>query len=142
VPAYLESTDYPNLIPQGQQIATISVPAVLAVYDWPKNTDRYRRLVRLVDYLFERLERLQKDPGYHEKWKDVNIAAKVPGWTRFQPLQDKLDKAMVATEPPKGDGAPLRNLVERAAPNDPAEQERLFKLLKQFLETNKTPSKQ
>ena len=92
-PAYLEHADYPALIPQGQQIATISVPAVLAVYDWPKNTDRYQRLDRVVEYLFERFEKLQKEPGYHEKWKDVNLAASVPGWTRFKPLQDKLDKA-------------------------------------------------
>ena len=91
-PAYLEHADYPALIPQGQQIATISVPAVLAVYDWPKDTDRYQRLVRVVDYLFDRFEKLQKEPGYHEKWKDVNLAAKVPGWQRFKPLQDRLDK--------------------------------------------------
>ena len=98
-PAYLEHADYPALIPQGQQVATISVPAVLAVYDWPKDTDRYQRLVRVVDYLFDRFEKLQKEPGYHEKWKDVNLAAKVPGWQRFKPLQDRLDK--VATAAPR-----------------------------------------
>ena len=98
-PAYLEHADYPALIPQGQQIATISVPAVLAVYDWPKDTDRYQRLSRVVDYLFDRFEKLQKEPGYHEKWKDVNLAANVPGWQRFKPLQDKLDK--VAAAPPR-----------------------------------------
>ena len=91
-PAYLEHADYPGLIPQGQQIATISVPAVLAVYDWPKDTDRYQRLVRVVDYLFDRFEKLQKEPGYHEKWKDVNLAGQVPGWQRFRPLQERLDK--------------------------------------------------
>ena len=80
-------------------MATISVPAVLAVYDWPKDTDRYQRLVRVVDYLFDRFEKLQKEPGYHEKWKDVNLAAKVPGWQRFKPLQDRLDK--VATAAPR-----------------------------------------
>jgi TRAP-type uncharacterized transport system substrate-binding protein len=92
-PAYLEHTDYPALIPQGRQVPTISVPAVLAVYDWPRNSDRYQRLARLVDYLLTRFEKLQKEPGYHEKWRDVNLAGKVPGWKRFQPLQDKLDKA-------------------------------------------------
>ena len=128
-PAYLENADYPNLIPRGRQIATISVPTVLAVFDWPKNTDRYLRLVRVVDYLFERFERLQKEPGYHEKWKDVNLAGKVPGWTRFRPLQDKLDKAMVATAPGSLDPELLRAQAARAAPNDLAEQERLFKRL-------------
>ena len=115
-PSYLENTDYPALIPQGGQIATIAVPAVLAVFDWPRGSDRYPRLVRLVDYLFARIERLQKEPGYHEKWKDVNIAANVPGWKRFQPLQDKLDKlsgitalsARNSTSAPTGQSAPRR----------------------------------
>jgi TRAP-type uncharacterized transport system substrate-binding protein len=96
LPAYLEPADYPNLIPAGTQVATVSVPAVLAVYDWPKDSDRYRRLLRVVDYLFERFEKLQKEPGYHVKWKDVNLAAKVPGWTRFGPMQDKLNQTLAS----------------------------------------------
>jgi TRAP-type uncharacterized transport system substrate-binding protein len=137
-PAYLENADYPALIPQGQQVATISVPAVLAVYDWPKDTDRYQRLARVVDYLFDRFEKLQKEPGYHEKWKDVNLAAKVPGWQRFKPLQDRLDK--VATVAPRPvDATQLRAQAARAAPNDPNEQERLFN---QFLEWNRKQSRQ
>jgi TRAP-type uncharacterized transport system substrate-binding protein len=114
-PTFLEHADYPGLIPQGQQIATISVPAVLAVYDWPKNTNRYQRLVRVVDYLFERFDRLQKEPGYHEKWKDVNLAGKVPGWTRFKPLQDKLDKAVVTGATSSIDAAQLRPRAKRAS---------------------------
>src|SRR5438045_9436725 len=54
-PAYLDHTDYPGLIPQGQQIVTISVPTVLAVYAWPSDSNRYRRLERVSDYLFARL---------------------------------------------------------------------------------------
>jgi TRAP-type uncharacterized transport system substrate-binding protein len=96
-PAYLEASDYPNLIKDGQRIATISVPAVLAVYDWQKGSDRYQRLVRMIGYLFDRFELLQKQPGYHEKWMDVNLAATVPGWTRFRPLQDRLDKVSAGT---------------------------------------------
>ena len=137
-PAYLEHADYPALIPQGQQVATISVPAVLAVYDWPKDTDRYQRLVRVVDYLFERFERLQKEPGYHEKWKDVNLAAQVPGWQRFKPLQDRLDKVAMAA-PRNIDPVQLRAQAARAAPNDATEQERLFK---QFLEWNRKQTRQ
>jgi hypothetical protein len=33
-----------------------------------------------VDYLFDRFESLQKEPGYHENWKDVNLAAQVRTW--------------------------------------------------------------
>jgi TRAP-type uncharacterized transport system substrate-binding protein len=137
-PAYLEHTDYPNLITKDQRVATVSVPAVLAVYDWPKDTDRYQRLVRLVDYLFDRFEKLQKEPGYLEKWKDVNLAATVPGWQRFKPLQDKLDKVAV-TAARNIDPGLARAQAARTAPHDPAEQERLFK---QFLEWSRTQGKQ
>jgi TRAP-type uncharacterized transport system substrate-binding protein len=129
-PAYLEHADYPALIPQGQQIATISVPAVLAVYDWSRESDRQRRLIRLVDYLFERFEKLQKEPGYHEKWKDVNLAATVPGWERFKPMQEKLAAAGLRAV----NTSQLRAQAQRAAPYDHAEQERLFQ---QFLEWNR-----
>jgi hypothetical protein len=109
------------------------VPAVLAVYDWPKDTDRYKRLVRVVDYLFDRFERLQKEPGYHEKWKDVNLAASVPGWQRFKPLQEKLDKLATASTRP---ASPMQARAPAApiATTDPAEQERMFQ---RFLEWNK-----
>ncbi len=92
MPSYLEAADYPALIPAGQRIPTISVPAVLAVYDWPADTDRHRRVVRFVEYMFQRFEKLQTEPGYHPKWKDVNLAANVPGWQRFRPLQERLDR--------------------------------------------------
>jgi hypothetical protein len=137
-PAYLEASDYPNLIPEGTRVATISVPAVVAVYDWPKDTDRYQRLVRLVNYLFDRFERLHKEPGYHEKWKDVNLAANVPGWKRFGPMQAKLDAATTVAAP-RVDSAQARTQAARAAPNDPIEQERLFQ---QFLQWHKKQSKQ
>jgi len=34
LPAQLESSDYPGLIPEGQRIRTIAVASLLAIYDW------------------------------------------------------------------------------------------------------------
>ncbi|MBN9564390.1 MAG: C4-dicarboxylate ABC transporter substrate-binding protein [Alphaproteobacteria bacterium] len=90
-PSVLTSKDYPQLIPEGQVIPTISVPTILAAYNWPKGSDHYLRLARLVDHLFSRLDRLQ-GPGFHPAWKNVNIAAQVPGLTRFVPAQEWLDQ--------------------------------------------------
>ena len=145
LPAYLEHEDYPALIPKGSRVATIAVPAVLAVYDWPTDTERYRRMVRFVDYLLERLPKLQTEAGYHKNWKDVNLAAAVPGWQRFRPLTERLERA--ERERPKSSSAAsaagataqlpsaaedaARQQAARAAPGNPAEQERLFK---EFLE--------
>ena len=44
--------DYPSLVPDGQTVDTIAVPAVLAVFNWPKGSDRYRRIERFTERLF------------------------------------------------------------------------------------------
>jgi uncharacterized protein len=87
----LSSQDYPALLPPGQQIDTIAVPAVLAVYNWPSKGDRYRRVQRFVERLFENWDKFQQ-PAFHPKWRDVNLAATVPGWTRFAVAQEMLQR--------------------------------------------------
>lgn len=137
VPAELTSSDYASLIPQGQSIETISVPALLAVYNWNKDThvDRYRRCVRFVEYLFARFEKL-RGPPYQPGWKQINLAGTVPGWTRFPPAQEQLDKIEAKSaglDPSRGKQA--GPAVTRSA----GEQERLFQ---QFLEWSKNRQKQ
>jgi TRAP transporter TAXI family solute receptor len=83
--------DYPNLLEGNDRIDTIAVPAVLAVFNWGSDTDRYRKVQRFVQYLFNNFSKLQRPP-YHPKWRDVNLAATVPGWTRYGVAQDMLDK--------------------------------------------------
>jgi TRAP-type uncharacterized transport system substrate-binding protein len=85
------SADYPNLVAPGEHIDTIAVPSVLAVYNWPKNSDRYRRVERFTQRLFTNFDKLQKPP-YHPKWKDVNLAASIPGWTRFSVAEAELQQ--------------------------------------------------
>jgi TRAP-type uncharacterized transport system substrate-binding protein len=89
VPTKLTSTDYPNLIPAGESVETIGVPQVLAVYNWAPNTDRYRRVARFVEYFFNRFDQFQKPP-FHPKWKEINLASSLPGWTRFQAAEELL----------------------------------------------------
>jgi uncharacterized protein len=54
------NADYPNLVPPGQTVDTLAVPTVLAVYNWPKGSERYRKAERFVTRLFENLEKLKK----------------------------------------------------------------------------------
>jgi TRAP-type uncharacterized transport system substrate-binding protein len=91
VPTKLTSTDYPNLIPAGQSVETIGVPQVLAVYNWPPNTDRYRRVARFVEYFFDRFDQFQKPP-FHAKWKEISLSSSLPGWTRFRAAEELLAK--------------------------------------------------
>lgn len=96
LPSSIDATDYPSLVPKGGRIATISVPTILAAYNWPQQSDRYRRVARLVDHLFGRLDRLQS-PGFDPKWKDVNLRASVPSLERFRPAQEWLDRPQAVT---------------------------------------------
>jgi len=90
LPASLEATDYPGLIPEGERIDTISVPTALVSYNWPPESDRYRRVTRFVDRLFGNIGKLQA-PGFDPKWKTINLGATVPGLERFLPAQQWLD---------------------------------------------------
>jgi len=91
LPAKLTPADYPAFIRQGEEIQTIAIPTILAAFNWPKGSNHYARVARLVDNLFGRLEVLQ-GPGYHPKWKDVVLNAQVPGLTRFGAAQEWLDR--------------------------------------------------
>jgi TRAP-type uncharacterized transport system substrate-binding protein len=126
------SQDYPNLVAPGERVDTIAVPAVLAVFNWSKtaNNDRYRRVERFVQYLFERWDRFQKPP-FHPKWRDINLAATVPGWNRWSVAEEMLQK-MAAK--PKGDDqlsgdfqAYLNTRNDLPVARDPAQRDELYR---------------
>ena len=82
LPASLKHEDYPNLIPEGQAVASVSAGTVLAVYNWPAGSERHRRVKKFTEAFFSKLGAFY-EPGRHPKWREVNIAAEVPGWRRF-----------------------------------------------------------
>jgi TRAP-type uncharacterized transport system substrate-binding protein len=87
----LTSQEYPGLVPAGQTVDTIAVPSVLAVLNWPKNAERYRRVQRFVEALYTKWDQFLLSPR-HPKWKEVNLAATLPGWTRWSAADDMLHK--------------------------------------------------
>ena len=91
LPSSLAHADYPGLIADGQSTDTVAVGAVMAVYNWDPNKERYKRVAAFVDAFFNGFEEFLKAPR-HPKWQEVNLAAELPGWTRFQPAQDWLDR--------------------------------------------------
>jgi hypothetical protein len=70
---------------------------VLLSFNWPKNSNRYSRVARFVDYLFSRIDKLQ-GAGFDPKWKSINIAATVPGMTRSNAAQAWLDRQSQAKQ--------------------------------------------
>src|SRR5215204_1532421 len=127
VPARLDATDYPGLIPAGESIRTIAVSTVLAVFNWPKSSGRFPRVARFIEAYFAKFAQLQQQP-FQPKWQEINIAGTVPGWTRYHVAQDLLAKAVPSgelslerisrrrsrtlrpAELPQAAGAPISNL--------------------------------
>jgi TRAP-type uncharacterized transport system substrate-binding protein len=99
LPAPLNHDDYPELIASGETVDTVAVSAVPFAYGWPKtNVDRYRRVQRFVEAFFPRIGEFQRPPR-HPKWHDVNLAATLPGWTRFEAAQAWLDSHQRGAHP-------------------------------------------
>ena len=111
LPAQLSSADYPNLVSAEAPVDTIAGEAILASYNWPVNSDRYRRLSLLVDAFFSKIALLQKPP-YHPKWAELAARAPVAGWTRFRAAQEWLDRDAPAV------AAASASVPARAQPQD------------------------
>jgi TRAP transporter TAXI family solute receptor len=139
-PARLTSEDYPSLIPKGSSVETVAVASVLASYNWPRDTDRYRRVATFIEAFFTKFPEFQK-PARHAKWREANINTALKGWKRFPAAEEWLAKnpqqrataASVAIDP-----GMVRAQAAKAAPNDPAAQERLFK---EFMEWARSQGK-
>jgi hypothetical protein len=126
LPATLATEDYPGLIAPGQKVETIAVSAVLIAFNWPKGTDRYRRIQRFVDNFFPRLSEFQKAPR-HPKWKEANLAAVMPGWKRFEGADEWLRKRDTMAQGEREQFNPfLAGRQEKAASLPSAERDRLF----------------
>jgi TRAP transporter TAXI family solute receptor len=95
LPARFTHADYPQLVSEDAPVDTMAVGSVLATFAWPPGNERYRKVSRFVDAFFGKFQSFMQPPR-HPKWKDVNLAAQVPGWTRFAPAQDWLKRQAVA----------------------------------------------
>lgn len=102
LPAELTHDDYHGLIKEGETVDTIAVGAVLIAYNWPRDTDRYRRIAKFVEAFFPRLAEFQKPPR-HSKWRETNLNATLPGWTRFAAAEEWLQKNRTQAQTPAPD---------------------------------------
>lgn len=139
VPATLTSQDYPGFIKPGEKVETLGVQTVLAVYNWPRESDRFRRVQRFIERYFDLFEKFHQPP-YHPKWKAVNLAANVPGWTRYSVADERLRQMTAAKQPPRVsiETSPRPKAVPTRPTADAADQEKLFQ---QFLEWSKKQKK-
>jgi TRAP-type uncharacterized transport system substrate-binding protein len=130
--------EYPTLISEGDTTTGLGVPAVLAVYNWPRQSDRARRVQRMVERMFANWEKFQTAPR-HPKWKEVNLAATVPGWTRWGPAEDLLQAMRTAQQQQAGNvraSGPATSRVDFDKLSD-AERQRLYQEFQQWQQRKK-----
>jgi hypothetical protein len=75
---------------------------VLVVADLRPQAERYRNVVNFVDVFFTEFQALLT-AGHHPKWHDVNLAAELPGWRRYPPAEQWLQKNIQVANAPKPD---------------------------------------
>src|SRR2546429_2191864 len=132
-----ETKDYPSLIAEGRKVDTIAVPAVLSVFNWPRRSDRYRRVERFVERLFTKWDQFLVAPR-HPKWREVNLGATVPGWTRHVIAEQMLERFYgpvgSGQEDMSRDFQAFLNRVGTGAPRSQADREALFRQFLQWRE--------
>jgi TRAP-type uncharacterized transport system substrate-binding protein len=140
LPTSLTHDDYPDLIPQGQDIDTIADEVVLIGYNWPKNTDRFRRVQRFVEAFFPKIAEFRKPPN-HPKWREVNLAVTVKGWKRFEPAEEWLATSRLAeAADSRADSPQLIAAPEPASPQRGAAPQRNEQLFQEFLRWRQSPA--
>jgi TRAP transporter TAXI family solute receptor len=137
LPATFTHEDYPNLVPEGQTVQTLAESAVLVSFNWPPNTDRYRRVAKFTQTFFEKFDEFLAD-SRHPKWKEVNLAATLPGWTRFAAAEEMVktlrQEQSLAQAKVKGDFDRFLTGVSPAGGQDAGNENDHEKLFRDFME--------
>jgi uncharacterized protein len=126
LPATFTHEDYPNLIATDEKIHTLAVGSVLIAYNSPRTSERYQRLERFVNAFFSRISEFE-NPAQHPKWKEINIAAVWPGWSRFAPAERWLKQRRLAAPDADARAEFERYLDQSGNVPSATERERLFK---------------
>ncbi|MDB5593191.1 MAG: hypothetical protein JWM36_152 [Hyphomicrobiales bacterium] len=151
-PAQITASDYPSLVTPGANVDTVAIGTVLVALDARPGSQRYKNLSKFTEAFFDGFAGL-RDAAHHPKWREVNLAADVPGWRRFMPAQKWLDRAPAlrdqrttdavkkADPPPQQRLDDFKSFVE-ARPDlskmSSPDQEKMFK---EFLQWNKEHGK-
>ena len=135
LPATLSSEDYPDLIAPERPVETLAVGTVLVAANWPKDSDRYRKIAKFVAVFFAKIGALQMPP-HHAKWREVNLAATMPGWSRFAAAEDWLTqhRELAETERERFDRFVAARRAQGGASqaSSSADRERLFRDYQQW----------
>jgi TRAP transporter TAXI family solute receptor len=112
LPASIGNGDYPTLIGKEERVDTIAASTVLISYNWSKGTVRYERTAKFVDAFFSKISEFYKPPR-NPLWTSVNLAATIPGWTRFPAAEEWLRNWLAIQA--KGEEADFKRFMSEQA---------------------------
>ena len=130
LPTGFDRDDYPNLIEIETEIPSVATGLVLLAAASKNDEGHTERLEGFVGTLFSHFGELKKS-GRHPKWREINLAASLPGWTRNPAAEAWL------TEQRKGSARrdPLAKIEAGVAPSHlPVGQDQREALFKQYIE--------
>jgi hypothetical protein len=132
LPTTLSGSEYPNLLAQDEKIETVASSVLLVTFNWPENSERYRRTAKFVDAFFSKIDEFLKPPR-HPKWAESSINVKIPGWERFKAADDWIAQHVGGESATKESSELFKrfltqNHIDNVAPEDSAA------LFRQFLE--------
>jgi TRAP transporter TAXI family solute receptor len=88
-PTQLTAADYPRLVQANAPVDTIEVGSMIVAADLHQLPERANSVSAFVKFFFANFPSLST-PGYHPKWNEVNLAADVEGWQRYEPARQWL----------------------------------------------------
>jgi TRAP transporter TAXI family solute receptor len=100
LPTRFAQGDYPNLIQPGGEVATVATGMVLLAAKAKSAPGASERVARFVQAFFPRFPELEASDR-HPKWREVNLAASLPGFTRTPAAEAWLESrpAEVSAQP-------------------------------------------
>ena len=128
LPSTLRHEDYPSVLGVDESVDTIAIKSALFAYNWPSRNERYKLLESFVQTFFSRFSEFLGD-DHHPRWREVNLAAPLPGWQRFRPADRWLRHHALR-------GAFDRFLQQRPM-SDRSDRETLFRDFLRWRERNK-----
>ncbi len=146
LPAIITSEDYPNLVASNESVATIGVSSVMAVHNWPPQSERFRVMTKFAEKFLADFEKL-KAGSFSPKWREVNIRAPVKGWQRFQPAE----RWVLANAQPKSQAVPpqaaqqLKSMLQKFVESQQGastDQEELFNQFVRWYQQQGAPAPQ
>ena len=138
LPIELTHEEYPALVPEGQTVSTVGVRSLLVTYAWPENSPRYNKTAKFVREFFGKIDQFH-DGSRHPKWAEINLAAEMPGWTRFKPAADWLAEHQSVALKPAFDQFVQNNVAALGQKGlSDRDRELLFVKFQQFLQSQIT----